>query len=118
MSYTHQFEITPRKTQETDTLVDIISSHKSSYIFTGDLNAVPGSYTINRIAKYLKNAGPDITQATWTTKPFSYDNFEETELKWRLDYIFATDDIKVTSTEILNTNYSDHLPILAKFELG
>jgi endonuclease/exonuclease/phosphatase family metal-dependent hydrolase len=34
-----------------------------------------------------------------------------------LDYIFASKDIKVASSEIVNTDYSDHLPILVELEI-
>jgi endonuclease/exonuclease/phosphatase family metal-dependent hydrolase len=117
MSYTDRFQLTTGKQLETDRLVDIIRAKKGSYILTGDLNAVPGSYTIEQISKHLAHAGPDMAQKTWTTKPFSYRGFEENDLNWRLDYIFTTKDIKINSAEILTTEYSDHLPLLAQIEL-
>lgn len=115
MSYTHGFTATPNKKAETDRLVTELKKHTDSFIFTGDLNAPPGSYTINAIEDVLKNCGPETTKNTWTTKPFNYNNFAEDSLKWRLDYIFATHDLQNVSAKILNTNYSDHLPILAHF---
>lgn len=117
MSYTNAFTSTPRKLQETKRLADILKTKKSHFIFTGDLNAPPDSPTINTISGNLQNVGPDFTEPTWTTKPFSYDGFEETELKWRLDYIFATPDIVVTDAKVINTDYSDHLPVWAQIEL-
>ena len=57
------------------------------------------------------------TSNTWTTKPFSYNGFKETELKWKLDYIFTSRDIKVKERKLVDTKYSDHLPILIAFEL-
>ncbi|HUC19940.1 MAG TPA: endonuclease/exonuclease/phosphatase family protein [Candidatus Polarisedimenticolaceae bacterium] len=118
MSYTERFESTPRKREETDCLVGELSKHDTSFIFTGDLNAAPSSYTIDEVQHLLQNAGPDVNQKTWTTKPFSYGEFKETELNWRLDYVFATRDIKVLSSEILQPEYSDHLPILTKFSFS
>lgn len=116
MSYTHGFEITPRKSQETDTLIDEITKHSENFILAGDMNAISGSYTIKKLENYLENASPECQHPTWTTKPFSYEGFEETELRWRLDYIFATSDMRVSSTKILDTEYSDHLPIMSWFE--
>lgn len=118
MSYTHRFEGTQGKRQETDLLVRELRRHYKRFIFTGDLNAVPGSHTISEIDQSLQNVGPNLNQKTWTTKPFSYNGFEETQLKWRLDYIFATPDVEVTSSEIIQTKYSDHLPILTKLRLN
>jgi len=118
MSYTHRFEITSRKLQETELLVDEIAKHTNNFILTGDLNVTPDSPTIKSLEKYLKNASPDYQAPTWTTKPFSYNGFEETELKWRLDYIFSTPDLRLLSSEVLSTDYSDHLPVLSWFEIN
>jgi endonuclease/exonuclease/phosphatase family metal-dependent hydrolase len=116
--FTPGFKSTPRTKAEADDLVKTISSHRESFIFTGDLNATPDSYTIKAVSQHLKNAGPDVSQKTWTTKPFSYQGFEETELNWRLDYVFTTPDIQVLSSKILQTAYSDHLPILTKMKIS
>ena len=118
MSYTNGFVGSVRKEQETDKLLDIISSKKQCYIFTGDLNAAPDSNTVSRISKVLNSVGPDIIEKTWTTKPFSYDGFVENGLNWRLDYIFASNDIQIASSEVLETDFSDHLPILAQLRIG
>ena len=117
MSYTNAFAYTPRKEQEVKRLIDILHTKKNSFIFTGDLNATPDSPTIREISGVLHNVGPDFSQNTWTTKPFSYDGFEETELNWRLDYIFATPDVKTVYAKVINTEYSDHLPVFAEIEL-
>ncbi len=117
MSFTPYFKSTPRKKREADELIKEIRLHNKSYIFTGDLNSAPDTYTVKEISKHLKNVGPELQQNTWTTKPFSYQGFEETERNWRLDYIFATKDIKVKSAEILETVYSDHLPIFVSIEI-
>lgn len=103
MSYTHQFVMTPPKESETGELMKVVVQKKTHYLIAGDFNALPNSYTINEMAKHLKNAGPDFNQKTWTTKPFSYQGFEASTLDWRLDYVFATPDIEVKSAEILDT---------------
>lgn len=117
MSYTHRFINYPRKRQETDKLIKILDQNKSNFIFSGDLNSRPNSYTVKVITKRLKHAGPRFEKKTWTTKPFSYRGFIETKLNWRLDYVFTTKDIEVISSEIISTSYSDHLPILTTFNL-
>lgn len=117
MSYTNAFASTPRKTQETAKLADILKTKHEKFVITGDFNAAPGSPTINAVNGILENIGPDFSQNTWTTKPFSYDGFEETELNWRLDYIFATQDVKTISAKVLHTEYSDHLPVWAEVQI-
>jgi len=68
------------------------------------------------LSKHLLHVGPDFKQNTWPTKPFDYHGFKENDLSWRLDYIFATKDVRVKKVEIINTQYSDHLPILLEVE--
>ncbi|CAN5749555.1 hypothetical protein BH11PAT2_BH11PAT2_01510 [soil metagenome] len=114
-SYVDRFAMTPAKEVETNKLLDILKGKKENFIFTGDLNALPGSYPVNEISKILKHCGPDLTENTWTTKPFSYNGFEANTLDWRLDYCFATPDVQIKSSEIIETEYSDHLPVLIEF---
>lgn len=115
MSYTDGFSANDEKNAETDSLTKILSQKKQDYVFTGDLNSLPSSYTIKEVQKYLIHAGPAFEENTWTTKPFSYNGFEARALEWRLDYCFHTPDIKISSTKIIPTEYSDHLPILIEF---
>lgn len=117
MSYTHRFQETDNKQYETIKLCSELKKHTESFVFTGDLNALKDSHTINLIESHLHNAGPPADKNTWTTKPFSYNGFEETDLNWRLDYVFMTPDLKIVSSETLQTNLSDHLPILTKILL-
>ena len=117
MSYIDRFEASDRKKKETDRLVNILKEKATNFIVTGDFNAPPEGYTIQKVKKYLKNAGPEFTEKTWTTKPFSYNGFEENDLNWRLDYVFATPDVKINNSRILKTGYSDHLPILVNLSL-
>lgn len=117
MSYTHRFRVTARKRDETNKLVAELSKNKTSYIFTGDLNATPCSYTYQKLRKILRNAGPHFWHKTWTTKPFDCNGFKTAKRRWRLDYIFASKDIKVLNSRIDKTEYSDHLPVRAEIEL-
>lgn len=98
-------------------LLNSIKTKKNSYLLAGDLNAPPDSPVIAKIQEILQNAGPDCKQPTWPTKPFSYGPFNETSLKYRIDYVFKTPDIKVIEAKIIKTPYSDHLPILIRFEV-
>lgn len=117
MSYTHKFEPSERKLAETTNLVEAIEQNKKRFVLTGDFNAVPGSQVLTAIEQVLTNCGPEYSENTWTTKPFSYGGFEANTLDWRLDYIFATNDIKASKAQVLSTDYSDHLPVLVEIEL-
>ncbi|MDB5182569.1 MAG: endonuclease/exonuclease/phosphatase [Candidatus Saccharibacteria bacterium] len=118
MSYTHDFAPNESKKKETDMLLKELKQKSEAYIFAADLNALPGSYTIDSISNLMQNASPSLDQKTWTTKPFSYNGFEANSLGWRLDYIFTTKDIKLIESKILHTEYSDHLPVFAYLEVN
>lgn len=117
LSYNHKFSMSPAKKIEVDNLLSIIKHKNQRYFFTGDLNTPPDSYPVREISKYLINAGPDLSEKTWTTKLFQKDGFTEEKLNWRLDYIFCTSDILIKSAQIINTDFSDHLPILVEFSV-
>jgi endonuclease/exonuclease/phosphatase family metal-dependent hydrolase len=117
VSYAHKFHDSKRRKSEADNLLAIVNTKRSSFILTGDFNSSPNSYLVSGLQQHLMHAGPDFEVKTWTTKPFSYNGFEETELNWRLDYIFTTNDLEIVSSEVLATEYSDHLPILMKVNL-
>lgn len=116
MSYTHKFEPSERKLAEAKKLVEAITPNTKQFILTGDFNAVPGSQVVNDIEEALTNCGPEYSENTWTTKPFSYNGFEANTLDWRLDYVFSTDDIKVVKAQVISTEYSDHLPVLVEIK--
>ncbi len=112
LSYTHKFEETELEDKEVNKLIDIIKN-KTKYIFTGDLNTIKTSKYINEISKYYNYHE---TTNTWTTKPFSYNGFVANELDYKLDYIFTSNDINMQSIKVIDTKYSDHLPILCEIE--
>jgi endonuclease/exonuclease/phosphatase family metal-dependent hydrolase len=118
LSYTDGFYPTAAKAAETDALVAELGHHTERYVFCGDLNALPGSYTQKAVAKTLVHCGPDMAVPTWTTKPFAYNGFSADELAWRLDYVFATPDLVVRSAEVVDADVSDHLPVLVRFAIN
>lgn len=117
LSHSNGHIITRSRKREADILLGILKKKKGDYVFAADLNSTPESYPVKKIEKILLHSGPDYSQKTWTTKPSDPKNPAEKKLNLRLDYIYASKDIKVMSSEILECPYSDHLPILIKFEI-
>ena len=115
-SYSSRFSEDQDKIDETEKLVNFFKEN-DNIIFTWDLNLTPEAKSIKMIESELQNCWPDYSQSTWTTKPFSFMGFEENELNWRLDYVFASKKLKVISSEIVSTDFSDHLPILVEFDI-
>jgi endonuclease/exonuclease/phosphatase family metal-dependent hydrolase len=117
LSYSAAFAMTEKRLKEADELYSAIQSNHDRFILTGDMNAKPDSPIIKKLEEMFIHADPNTDRPTWTTKPFSYQGFEADKLDWRLDYIFATEDINVISNKIVETNFSDHLPILAEIQI-
>jgi len=116
LSFSPFFEMTADRKTEAAKLVDYLKDKTANYVFTGDFNATPESFLIERLSSLsqFKSAGPDFSAKTWTTKPFDKQGFVETELNWRLDYVFVTNEIKVLSSQVIDTKVSDHLPVLVE----
>jgi len=117
LSYSTAFAMTEKKLAEADKLYEAVQDNHEKFILTGDMNAKPDSPIIEKLEELFIHADPNTARPTWTTKPFSYQGFEANELNWRLDYIFATEDINALDNKILETNYSDHLPVLAEIQI-
>jgi endonuclease/exonuclease/phosphatase family metal-dependent hydrolase len=117
LSWTIGWKPNPYKKAETDNLIGAIEHHGSNYILTGDMNALPGSDVISRLDDFLVPAGPDYSRGTWTTKPYDFGDFKPSSPDWRLDYVYTTPDVTVLTSKILETDASDHLPILVGIEV-
>ncbi len=117
LSYSHKFENTPQRKKEFSVLLDILRKKKDKFIFSGDLNAAPNSEGIQSINRILKSCGPDYKEKTFTHKYFEMEGFIVNDLDYRIDYVFATPDIKILKSEIPHVQPSDHLPILVEFEI-
>lgn len=114
LSFTPGFKLMPEKEIEAKHFLATIGDNHSGFIFTGDFNALPDSNLIRTLDNKFQHAGPDYEEPTWTTKPFDYMDFKADRLNWRLDYVYTTPDIKVTTAKTLATEVSDHLPILVE----
>lgn len=118
LTYTSGFEWTKVKDQETRRLLKIIDTHHERYILTGDLNALPFSSMIKLVSQKLNHCGPPFEQNTFANQPFNDGRgFKCNSLRYRLDYIFSTADLKVAESQVLDTPYSDHLPVLVIFDV-
>ena len=101
-------------------MVEKILAHKKgdNYILAGDFNTTPNTKAARTFRQTgLKNAGPSLKEPTWTTKPFVIGPWSYDVLQWRLDYVLYGGKLRAKQAEILRTDLSDHLPILAEFSL-
>jgi endonuclease/exonuclease/phosphatase family metal-dependent hydrolase len=116
LSYSTAFAMTEKRLNEAEKLYAAVQNNHEKFILTGDMNAKPDSPIIKKIEEMFIHADPNTDRATWTTKPFSYQGFKADSRDWRLDYIFATEDINILSNKIIDTTYSDHLPVLSEIQ--
>jgi endonuclease/exonuclease/phosphatase family metal-dependent hydrolase len=117
LGYSHKFRATKTRLVENQNLCAILRKKIDNYIFCADLNSTKNGLIRKNISKYIKNCGPELNRPTWTTKPFDYHGFKEDQLKYRIDYVFSTNDMNISKSTIINTEFSDHLPILVEFEI-
>jgi endonuclease/exonuclease/phosphatase family metal-dependent hydrolase len=117
LSLSHHFVMNDNRKEEGQNLLDYLKTKKTAYVFSGDLNALPDSFIIKGLSEGMNNLGPNFSEKTWTTKPFDYHGFKENDLAWRLDYSFATKDITPIRSEVIQTEFSDHLPLFSEFEI-
>ena len=58
----------------------------------------------------------EIETNEYLTKSFSYNGFTVDKLDHKLDYVFTSKDILVKNIKVIDTEYSDHLPILCEID--
>lgn len=111
--HTHQ---KPSKLQETQAqnLLSIIPNTKA--IVMGDFNALPDSNAVKIMSDVLRNVDSQL-DPSWCMYIEGCPVCKIDELVYRLDYMFATRDIKVHSYQTDYSKGSDHLPIAATLEL-
>jgi endonuclease/exonuclease/phosphatase family metal-dependent hydrolase len=117
LSYIPRGVMTPEKKHEIDALLDIAKSKESRYVLTGDFNEPPESYTVQELMRTLRHCGPPFETLTWPTRPFQSMAHKEDGLGWRIDYAFATPDVTVVDATVVDTDVSDHLPILVELDV-
>ena len=82
-------------------------------IVTGDFNLLPKSESIKNISQKLTNLIEkyDIK----STRPSFDDGLDKGDIV--CDYIFVNDKVKINDFKVINTNVSDHLPIVLDFDI-
>jgi len=102
--------------QNVDEIIEVLNSNKNlPVIICGDFNDEPGSRTHKKMKEYFIDV-------------WEYLNEEETGFSYpaenpvkRIDYIFISKNsleiLKPVSIKVLKSDASDHLPVIAEFEL-
>jgi endonuclease/exonuclease/phosphatase family metal-dependent hydrolase len=119
LSYSPFFEMTEPRKAEGNRLIEAIGLPQKRFVFSGDLNAAPDSYIVQSLRKLLVKTDPIDEEPSFPTMPFQYHDTDHRAdpFTWRLDYMLATEDMKVLDTAMPLSMASDHLPIVTVFEL-
>ncbi|TYR32627.1 hypothetical protein FXV77_18645 [Sphingobacterium phlebotomi] len=86
--------------------VMFMNDYPGKSVLMGDLNATPDEHNIITLKSRLLDA----------TEDNAYTFNAETPTK-KIDYIFASGDMDITETKVINTTASDHRPIVADINL-
>lgn len=92
------------RSEQVDTLLKVIPDERA--IIMGDFNELPKSVVIEKMRERLID----------TQENTASDSAQISEAE-RIDYIFTTKDIKYSNSRIINSDASDHLPILTEIML-
>lgn len=87
--------------------------NKENIILAGDFNVKYETKTIVNIEKYLNNFFKGELKTTFNMKRKTNPGFAVSAV----DMIFVSPDIKVISHSCPNVDISDHLPLIAEFEI-
>ncbi|MBB6217929.1 endonuclease/exonuclease/phosphatase family metal-dependent hydrolase [Anaerosolibacter carboniphilus] len=79
-------------------------------ILVGDFNSRPDHEGIQQIKYQLIDAAAD-------TEEYYQHTYDGIVIKNRIDYIFISPDMKATNYKVIDTNISDHLPVIASIEI-
>jgi endonuclease/exonuclease/phosphatase family metal-dependent hydrolase len=96
-----------RTIAQSEFIIAELLKDKMPTIVAGDFNLVPESPSIKMLEQYLTNLS--VKYKLKTTRPTK---------NMVVDYIFITDDITVKDFMVIDTNVSDHLPLVLDFDIG
>lgn len=83
-------------------------------ILVGDFNLLPESDGIKLLSKHLRNL--TVENGVQNTRPVFQDSLEAGG-DYAVDYIFVNDGIQVNDFQCIETEISDHFPLILDFEL-
>jgi endonuclease/exonuclease/phosphatase family metal-dependent hydrolase len=111
--HTHQ---QPSEIQDlqAENLTKVLPTEKT--IVMGDFNATLDSNAVKRMRELLKDTDSS-SAPTWSVYPEGCPVCNPQKIDTRLDYIFASADIKSNSPKVESSKGSDHLPISVLVEI-
>ncbi|MCL4379634.1 endonuclease/exonuclease/phosphatase family protein [Candidatus Marsarchaeota archaeon] len=97
-------------------IISVLNKLGKNSVLTGDFNSVPANKEIKLLERKLLRIGG--RRPTWPTVPFSYKDWHVGRLKYRVDNIFVSKNLKTRNFRVLKSKLSDHLPISTDIRLS
>jgi len=111
--HTHQ-RVSEIQNHQVANLIKILPAEQT--VVMGDFNALPDSEVIRKMSAALVNTDPSLAPTAFLYAA-GCSVCRIAEIKIRLDYIFATPDLKTGAPRVLQSAGSDHLPISVTLEI-
>ncbi len=95
--------------------VDIMKAHmntcKTPFLIAGDFNDTPASYAVTQLTNNLNKSFDEQGKGLGRTYNGRFPNFQ-------IDYIAATENIKIINHLVKNARLSDHFPVRADLKIN
>lgn len=114
LKHTHQKQL-DLQDFEAENLLKLLPEKNT--IVMGDFNSLPESTVIQKINTVLQDTEVGSATPTWSVYKEGCIGCLVESIKYKLDYIFTSKDIKTSSFKVYNSKASDHLPISAIIEI-
>ncbi|MCJ8211405.1 endonuclease/exonuclease/phosphatase family protein [Mucilaginibacter sp. RS28] len=93
-----------KRADQIDILREKVKDCPYPYVIAGDFNDTPSSYSVNRLAKGMKNAFREKGSGLGRTYNGDFPNYQ-------IDYILATPQFNVADYRVIEKKLSDHYPV-------
>lgn len=105
-----QFDAPVERALQVEAILAELASVDTSVVLLGDLNAEPGSPEVDRLLTRLTDA--------WVTAGVGDGNTFTSQSPYkRIDYVLSSDGAVARSAAVVDSDGSDHLPVLATLVL-
>ena len=94
---------------EADAIYEYVCQEKLPFVIMGDMNDISGSYTIRRIQSAV------LSDAWWQAAWGYGSTFHDKGMRWRLDHILYNKKLRLCSIKNIDSDLSDHNPIIGSF---
>lgn len=109
LGYSRDASLSPLRKIQLDLVLKLVEDKR--IVLAGDFNSIPESEVVKKLNEVMINTDPILDQKTKT------DVDTPGQPQFRIDYIFVSPDLKFSNFQILETEASDHKPILVEIEI-